>query len=241
MIWVLLPPPYCLKTSSGQATVRLCQTHCDGFVTVVCFIQGPSLPPAGACCLKIKQIQSLPLPGGERGSITCLLYARKCNQFFATCLDDTLKLFDEQFRLQATFRWHGGVHRSMVYNHVYDELITSGRNGVKTWICEPDYKAFAKNAAAPISARSSTKITPGTSAAAFVTKLKGGKAPPWELGAFQSIRERATFRCCRLRPCRSWTQVCKLAQSLVPATSSLCQSSTVTFRYKTPVYNSLAL
>lgn len=158
-------------------------------------IQGPTLSAAGSCCPKIKQIQSLPLPGGERGSIACLLYASKCNQFFATCLDDTLKLFDEQFRLQATFRWHGGVVRSMVYNPVYDELITSGRNGVKTWICEPDYKAFAKNAAAPISARSSTKITPGTSAAAFVTKLKGGKAPPWELGAFQSIRERATFRC----------------------------------------------
>lgn len=162
--------------------------------TVVCLQQGPTSSAIGASGPRIKQFQNLALPGGERGSITCILYASKCRQFFAACLDDTLKLFDNQFRLQATFRWHGGVVRSMAYNSMYDELITSGRNGVKTWVCEPDYKAFAKNAAAPINARSSTKVAPGTSAAAFVTNLKGGKAPPWELGAFQSIRERATFR-----------------------------------------------
>jgi len=106
-------------------------------------------------------------------------------------LDDTLKLYNEQFRLQASFRWHGGIVTSMLYNAAYDELITTGRNGVKAWYCEPDYKAFAKNAAAPLGPRS--KLQPGNSAT-FASKLKGGKAPPWELGAFQSIRERVTFR-----------------------------------------------
>ena len=81
----------------------------------------------------------------------------------------------------------------MVYNAAYDELITSGRNGVKAWYCEPDYKAFAKNAAAPLQSGSSSRLQPGNSATA-ASKLKGGKAPPWELGAFQSIRERVTFR-----------------------------------------------
>ncbi|KAL3143046.1 hypothetical protein ABBQ38_003321 [Trebouxia sp. C0009 RCD-2024] len=81
----------------------------------------------------------------------------------------------------------------MLYNAVYDELITAGKAGVKVWYCEPDYKAFAKNAAAPL--RSGARSSPLSGfAPTSMSKLKGGRAPPWQLGAFQSIRERITFR-----------------------------------------------
>lgn len=119
-----------------------------------------------------------------------LIYVNKHKQFFAACLDDTLKLYDAHFRLQASFKWHGGIVASMLYNHVYDELITAGRAGVKVWYCEPDYKAFARNAAAPLKSRTS----PLSGSPVVASKLKDGKAQPWQLGAFQTIRERITFR-----------------------------------------------
>ena len=144
--------------------------------------------------VRIKRFQTVCAPGNQHGIVTYILFVDKCRQFFAACLDDTLKLYNEQFRLQASFRWHGGVVTSMLYNAAYDELITTGRNGVKAWYCEPDYKAFAKNAAAPVNVGSKSRLQPGNSAT-FASKLNGGKAPPWELGAFQSIRERITFRC----------------------------------------------
>lgn len=101
--------------------------------------------------------------------------------------------YNAHFRLQASFRWHGGTVASMLYNAVYDELITAGKAGVKVWYCEPDYKAFAKNAAAPL--RSGARSSPLSGfAPTSMSKLKGGRAPPWQLGAFQSIRERITFR-----------------------------------------------
>ena len=142
---------------------------------------------------KIKRIHSICASGSQYGVITQILYVSKSKLFFAACLDDTLKLYNEQFRLQASFRWHGGVVSSMVYNSAYDELITSGRNGVKAWYCEADYKAFAKNSAAPLNTGPRSKQQLGNSAT-FASKLKGGKAPPWELGAFQNVRERVTFR-----------------------------------------------
>ena len=119
-----------------------------------------------------------------------LIYVNKHKQFFAACLDDTLKLYDAHFRLQASFKWHGGIVASMLYNHAYDELITAGRAGVKVWYCEPDYKAFARNAAAPLKSRTS----PLSGSPVVASKLKDGKAQPWQLGAFQTIRERITFR-----------------------------------------------
>ena len=141
-----------------------------------------------------KNIQTVPGCRTQHGSVTHILYVEKCKHFFAACLDDTLKLYSEQFRLQASFKWHGGIVTSMVYNAEYDELITIGKNGVKAWYCEPDYKAFAKNASAPLNFAPRCKPPqPGVSAS-FASKLKGGKAPPWELGAFQNLRERVTFR-----------------------------------------------
>ena len=122
-----------------------------------------------------------------------IIYVEKHRQFFAACLDDTLKLYNAHFRQQASFKWHGGIVTSMLYNQAYDELITAGRAGVKVWYCEPDYKAFARNAAAPLTKGAMSSPLSGSSPT-FTLKLKGGKAPPWQLGAFQSIRERITFR-----------------------------------------------
>ncbi|KAA6429678.1 MAG: hypothetical protein FRX49_00112 [Trebouxia sp. A1-2] len=156
--------------------------------------KGPSATGAQAkSCSKIEKFQTVCASGAQHGIITHLMYEKKCRHFFAACLDDTLKLYSQSFRLQASFRWHGGVVISMVYNAAIDELMTIGRNGVKAWYCEPDYKAFAKNAAAPLQAGSGSKLLPGNSATSM-SKLKGGKAAPWELGAFQSIHERVTFR-----------------------------------------------
>jgi len=164
--------------------------------TGLCFrLQGLSATGAQAkSCSKIEKFQTVSASGAQHGIITHLMYGKKCRHFFAACLDDTLKLYSQSFRLQASFRWHGGVVISMVYNAECDELITIGRNGVKAWYCEPDYKAFAKNAAAPLQAGSGSKLLPGNSATSM-SKLQGGKAAPWELGAFQSIHERVTFRC----------------------------------------------
>ncbi|KAL0051218.1 hypothetical protein WJX82_003945 [Trebouxia sp. C0006] len=182
-----------------QADIK-CVTHCSAkrFVTLDASsnvaIWGPSATGAQAkSCSKIENFQTVSATGAQHGIITHLMYGNKCRHFFAACLDDTLKLYSESFRLQASFRWHGGVVISMVYNAACDELITIGRNGVKAWYCEPDYKAFAKNAAAPLQAGSGSKLLPGNSASSM-SKLKGGKAAPWELGAFQSIHERVTFR-----------------------------------------------
>ena len=122
-----------------------------------------------------------------------LIYVDTNKQFFAACLDDTLKLYDAHFRLQASFKWHCGIVASMLYNYAYDELITAGRAGVKVWYCEPDYKAFTRNAAAPLKSGARSSPLSGTSPM-IASKLKDGKAPPWQLGAFQTIRERITFR-----------------------------------------------
>ena len=141
----------------------------------------------------VKTLQTVCASAGQKGMITHVIYVKSSRQFFAACLDDTLKLYNEHFRLQASFKWHGGVVASMLYNSAFDELITAGRNGVKVWYCEPDYKAFARNAAAPL--KTGTRASPLLgSSATFASKLKGGKAPPWQLGAFQSIHERVTFR-----------------------------------------------
>ena len=125
--------------------------------------------------------------------ITQVIYVERSRLFFAACLDDTLKLYSDNFRLQASFKWHGGIVASMLFNAACDELITAGRNGVKVWYCQPDYKAFARNAATPLKTGSKSGPVLG-STATLASKLKGGKAPPWQLGAFQSIRERVTFR-----------------------------------------------
>lgn len=101
--------------------------------------------------------------------------------------------YNAHLRLQASFKWHGGIVASMLYNTVYDELITAGKAGVKVWYCEPDYKAFAKNSAAPLKSGARSSPLSGF-APSFMSKLNGGRAPPWQLGAFQSIRERITFR-----------------------------------------------
>ncbi|KAL0038743.1 hypothetical protein WJX79_006176 [Trebouxia sp. C0005] len=182
-----------------QADVK-CVTHCSAkhFVSLDASSNvatwGPSATGAQAkSCSKIEKFQTVCASGAQHGIITHLMYEKKCRHFFAACLDDTLKLYSQSFRLQASFRWHGGVVISMVYNAAIDELMTIGRNGVKAWYCEPDYKAFAKNAAAPLQAGSGSKLLPGNSATSM-SKLKGGKAAPWELGAFQSIHERVTFR-----------------------------------------------
>lgn len=81
----------------------------------------------------------------------------------------------------------------MVYNTAYDELITAGKAGVKVWYCEPDYKAFARNATAPLKSGARSGSLSGCGPT-LTSKLKGGKAPPWQLGSFQSIHERITFR-----------------------------------------------
>ncbi|DBA99981.1 TPA: hypothetical protein ACH3X1_013852 [Trebouxia sp. C0004] len=182
-----------------QAGVK-CVTHCSAkrFVSLDessnVAIWGPSATGSQAkSCSKIEAFQTISASGAQHGIITHLMYEKKCRHFFAACLDDTLKLYSQSFRLQASFRWHGGVVISMLYNAACDELITIGRNGVKAWYCEPDYKAFAKNAAAPLQTGSGSKLLPGNSATSM-SKLKGGKAAPWELGAFQSIHERVTFR-----------------------------------------------
>ena len=156
-------------------------------------LQGLSSGPVNKAFPKIKRLLNISATGSQHGVITQILYVSKSRQFFAACLDDTLKLYNEHFRLQASFRWHGGVVTQMLYNSLYDELITIGRNGVKAWYCEADYKAFAKNSAAPLNHGSRAKQQLDNSAT-FASKLKGGKAPPWELGGFQSLRERVTFR-----------------------------------------------
>ena len=112
-------------------------------------------------------------------------------EFAATTL--LICRYNAHFRLQASFRWHAGIVASMLYNAEYDELITAGKAGVKVWYCEPDYKAFAKNAAAPLKTGARSSPLSGC-APTFMSKLKGGRALPWQLGAFQSIRERITFR-----------------------------------------------
>ena len=163
------------------------------FCNLLC-TQGLSLPghqPTGSAA--VRTVQTVSASTGPKGIITQIIYVKGSRQFFAACLDDTLKLYNEHFRLQASFKWHGGIVASMLYNSAFDELITAGRNGVKVWYCEPDYKAFARNAAAPL--KTGTRSSPLLgSSATFASKLKGGKAPPWQLGAFQSIHERVTFR-----------------------------------------------
>ena len=139
------------------------------------------------------KVQTVSAAAGQHGIVMQLIYVDTHKQFFAACLDDTLKLYDAHFRLQASFKWHGGIVASMLYNHAYDELITAGRAGVKVWYCEPDYKAFAWNAAAPL--KSGPRSSPMSGSSPMIaSKLKGGKAPPWQLGAFQTVRERITFR-----------------------------------------------
>lgn len=157
-------------------------------------LQGLSAAGAqGVGTADIGNLQTVSASAGQHGVVMQLIYVDKHKLFFAACLDDTLKLYNAHFRLQASFKWHGGIVTCMLYNTTYDELITAGRAGVKVWYCEPDYKAFARNAAAPL--RTGARSSPlSGSSPMCATKLKGGKAPPWQLGAFQTIRERVTFR-----------------------------------------------
>lgn len=80
--------------------------------------------PAGA-----RTVHDLPLP--TLNFITGVCISTNLNLVFTSCLDDTLKLYNERLRLKSTLPWANGVVREMVYNSKRNELITAGSYGVK--------------------------------------------------------------------------------------------------------------
>ena len=126
-----------------------------------------------------KVLYDVQFPGYQANYITSMVLCRELNLLFCSCLDDTLRIYNERLRLKSSMPWSNGVVREMLYFEKRHELVTAGSYGVRVWECLLDYEAFRRDKSSDVF---------------DVPKIKDGSVLPWCFGKYQHVRLRLTLK-----------------------------------------------